>query len=84
MNPLPDDATLGELMHIILHGGSGNDWPIPYTVANSNWVINSNIGDLGLIYTDNDGKWHIDKYFCDANTPLTELGIEWTFGARPS
>ena len=79
---MPDDATLGELLNIILHGGNGNDWPIPYTGANSNWWIQSNIGNLAKIYTDNEGEWHIEDYCCDEHTPLKELGIEWTFGSR--
>lgn len=79
---MADDATLGELLNIILHGGNGNDWPIPYTGANSNWWIQSNIGNLAKIYTDNEGEWHIEDYCCDEHTPLKELGIEWTFGSR--
>ena len=78
---LPDHATIGELMHVLLHGGNGNDWPIPYTGANSAWVIKSNIGALGTIYTDRDGEWHI-KCGIDARTPLRALGLEWVFGDR--
>lgn len=79
---LQDNATLGELLHVILNGGSGNDWPIPYTGADSHWVIRSNIGSLARIYTDSAGEWHIDDYCCDEQTPLSELGITWTFGGR--
>ena len=79
---LQDNATLKELLHVILHGGSGNDWPIPYTGANSFWVIHSDIGDLARIFTDNNGEWHITDYCCDEQTPLKELGITWTFGDR--
>ena len=79
---MPDDATLGELLYIILHGGNGNIWPIPYTGANSNWWVQSNIGNLAKIYTDNDGEWHIEDYYCDAQTPLKDLGIKWTFGSQ--
>lgn len=77
---LQDSATLGELLHVILHGGNGNEWPIPYTGANSYWVIQSNVGDLARIYTDSDGKWHIDDYCCNEQTPLKSLGVIWTFG----
>ena len=28
---MPDDATLAELMHVLLYGGNGNTWPIPMT-----------------------------------------------------
>ena len=79
---LPDDATLGDLLHVILHGGNGNDWPIPYTGANSSWVIHSDVGDLAKIYTDSDGEWHICDHCCDEHTPLKDLGITWTFGGR--
>ena len=79
---MPDDATLGELLYIILNGGNGNGWPIPYTGANSNWWVQSNIGNLAKIYTDNDGKWHIGDYCCDEQTQLKDLDIKWTFGSR--
>ena len=79
---LKDDSTLGDLLHVILHGGSGNDWPIPYTGANSYWVIQSNVGNLAKIYTDSNGEWHIDDYCCDEHTPLNKLGVTWTFGDR--
>ena len=79
---LPDSATLGELLHVILYGGNGNDWPIPYTGANSSWVIHSDIGDLARIFTDSDGEWHICDCYCDEQTPLKDLGITWTFGGR--
>ncbi|MBQ7059106.1 MAG: hypothetical protein IJM83_07370 [Firmicutes bacterium] len=79
---LPDSATLGELLHVILHGGNGNDWPIPYTGANSNWIIQSNIGCLARIYTDGNGEWHISDYCYSEQTPLKELGVVWTFGGR--
>ena len=52
---MPDDALLRDLMHVALHGGNGNDWPIPYTGANSHWNIESNIGILAYIYTDKEG-----------------------------
>lgn len=58
---LQDNATLGELLHVILHGESGNDRPIPYTGANSSWVIHSDIGDLARIFTDSNGEWHTHR-----------------------
>jgi len=79
---MPDTATLGDLMHVILHGGNGNDWPIPYTGANSFWVIKSNIGNLADIFTDTEGEWHIVYLSGTENTPLKNLGIMWTFGDR--
>jgi len=79
---MPDTATLGDLMNVILHGGNGNDWPIPYTGANSFWVIQSNIGYLADIFTDTEGEWHIAYLAHPENTPLSCLGITWTFGDR--
>ena len=79
---MPDTATLGDLMQIILHGGNGTEWPIPYTGANSFWVIKSNIGNLADIFTDTEGEWHI-RYLANTDkTPLKPLGITWTFGDR--
>ena len=80
---MPDDSTLGELMETLLHGGHGNDWPIPYTGANSFWVIRSNIGDLADVYTDPEGEWHIRCSAFPGRTPLKTLGIQWTYGDRP-
>ena len=79
---MPDSATLGGLLVVILHGGNGNDWPIPYTGADSHWVIRSDRGKLAEIYTDSDGEWHTDCCMADPETPLLELGIEWVFGGR--
>ncbi len=77
---MPDAATLGDLMNVILHGGNGNDWPIPYTGANSFWRIQSNIGDLADIYTDKEGEWHIRYLAHTEETPLKDLGVTRTFG----
>ena len=77
---MDDDASVSDLMEILLHGGNGNDWPIPYTGANSYWVIKSNIGDLGNINTDSDGEWYIEYTSCSPDALLKDLGIEWVFG----
>ena len=79
---MPEDAALGELLQVLLHGGNGCDWPIPYTGADSCWVIRSNIGDLARIYTDGAGEWHTDCIGPDAGTPLRSLGLEWVRGDR--
>ena len=79
---MPDSATLGDLMNVILHGGNGNDWPIPYTGANSFWVIKSDIGILADIFTDTEGEWHIAYLARKENTPLKGLGITWILGDR--
>ncbi len=79
---MPDDADLGDLMDVILHGGRGNDWPIPFTGAHSYWVIESNIGDLANIWTDGAGYWHTGYIQFNSRTPLKSLGITSTFGRR--
>jgi len=79
---LPETASLGDLMHVILRGGNGNDWPIPYTGANSLWVIKSNVGNLAEIFTDQEGEWHTAYPSFTENTPLQSLGIMWIFGDR--
>ncbi|MBQ7568249.1 hypothetical protein IJT17_05525 [bacterium] len=79
---MPDDAVLGDLMRTVLRGGYGNSWPIPYTGANSHWVVKSNIGSLAKIYTDSEGVWHIEYLSRGKSTPLKGLGIEWLFGDR--
>ncbi len=79
---MPEDATLGALMRTVLRGGCGNTWPIPYTGANSYWIIKSNIGNLAEIYTDSAGEWHIKYFERGETTPLKGLGIEWVFGDR--
>ena len=78
---MPNTATLGDLINVIMHGGNGNDWPIPYTGANSFWVIRSDVGDLADIYTDEEGEWIIRYLTYDENAPLESLGITWIFGA---
>lgn len=79
---MPDDALLRDLMHVALHGGNGNDWPIPYTGADSHWIIESNIGNLAHIYTDNEGEWHTEYLGIAENARLSELGIASIFGDR--
>ena len=79
---LQDNAALRDLLHVILHGGCGNDWPIPYTGANSTWIIHSDIGNLARIFTDRDGEWHISDCCYDEATPLKEFGITWVFADR--
>ncbi len=80
---MPDDALLRDLMYVALHGGNGNDWPIPYTGADRHWIIESNIGNLAHIYTDKEGEWHTEYFGIAGNTRLSELGIVSIFGGRP-
>lgn len=80
---MPDDALLRDLIYVTLHGGHGNDCPIPYTGADSHWIIESNIGNLTLIYTDNECEWHTEYLDIAENARLSELGIISIFGGRP-
>lgn len=75
---LPDDAVLADLIQVILRGGCGNNWPIPYTGGNAYWAIESNIGILAYL-SDSDLVAYLD---IDKNTPLKDLGIVSTFGSR--
>ena len=78
---MPDTATLGDLIDVVMHGGNGNEWPIPYTGANSFWVIRSDIGNLADVYTDKDGEWIVSYLEYDERSPLKPLGITGVFGA---
>ena len=79
---MPDDAVLGDLIAVIMRGGRGNGWPIPYTGANSFWVIRSDAGDLADVYTDGEGEWVVKYLAHDEAAPLMDLGITRTCGAR--
>ena len=79
---MPDDALLRDLMHVILRGSNGNDWPLPYTGADSHWIIESNIGNLAHIYTDSEGEWHTKYLDIAEDARLDELGIASVFGRR--
>ena len=72
---LPDDAVLSDLMDVVLHGGNGNDWPIPW--GYHGWLIHSNIGKIAEVSSDFS---RIDYCVMDENLKLTDLGIEWVFG----
>ena len=75
---LNDDATMTDLFGCLLHGGNGNDWPIAYTGADSEWLIESDIGDLGNINTDSNGEWYY-IYSFSPDTLLKDLCIEWVY-----
>lgn len=77
---MPDDATLGDLIYVIMHGGNGNKWPVPYSGASYKWIIESNIGVLAEIFNDDDMKTQINYLAASENTSLSTLGIAWTFG----
>ena len=74
---MPDDATLGDLVGILLRGGNGNDWPIPQT-SEIGWTVCSNIGKIADVSADNKRvEYHISE-----KTRISALGIQWVFGAR--
>ena len=74
---MPDDATLAELMHVLLYGGNGNTWPIPMT--STCWNIYSNIGRIADILPE---KKQIDYLDRDSSEALSSLGIEWVYGGH--
>ncbi|MBP5607205.1 MAG: hypothetical protein J6X66_02910 [Lachnospiraceae bacterium] len=74
---IPDDATLGELIGVIMNGGNGNTWPIPST--STCWNLYSNIGRIADIIPD---KKQIDYINRDEGEPLSSLGIKWIFGGH--
>lgn len=75
---MPEDATLGDLIEVLLRGGNGNDWPIPMTSV-IGWAVYENIGKVADVSAD---KKRIVYCIADAQTKLLELGIEWVFGER--
>ena len=74
---MPDEATLGDLVGILLHGGNGNNWPIPQTSV-IGWEIYSNIGRIANVSAD---KKKVD-YCIPEKTRLSGFGIKWVFGER--
>lgn len=74
---MPDDATLGDLICVLLHGGNGNDWPIPMT-SMLGWVIYSNIGKLADVSADQKQI----VYNVPEESNISALGIRWVYGAR--
>ena len=77
---MPGDSTVKELVDAIIHGGYGNDWPIPHTGGDNYWEIQTNVGTLA--YLSGDKKRSYYPTF-NMDTPLKETGITSTFGARP-
>lgn len=76
---MPDDAVLEDLIYVILHGGCGNEWQIPYTGGHAMWAIKSNAGILAYVCDDAESVVYPDL---DKRTPLKSLGLVSTFGAR--
>ena len=76
---MPDDAVLEDLIYVILHGGCGNEWHIPYTGGHAMWAIESNVGILAYVCDDAELVLYTDL---DKRTPLISLGLVSSFGAR--
>ncbi len=74
---MSEDATLGDLVGVLLRGGNGNDWPIPQT-SEIGWTVYSNIGRIADVSAD---KKRVD-YHISENAGVSGLGVEWVFGAR--
>ena len=74
---MPDDATLHDLIYVLLHGGNGNDWPIPMT-SEIGWVIYSDIGKLADVSADEKQI----GYSFPEGSKISALGISWVYGAR--
>ena len=72
---MPDNATLGDLIEILLRGGNGNGWPIP--MNHDGWDIYSNIGKIADVSPD---QKHIEYCDEDGSSMLSSLGIKWVFG----
>ena len=49
----------------------------------SHWIIESNIGNLAHIYTDNEGEWHTEYLDIAGDARVNGLGITSFFGGRP-
>ena len=79
---ISEDSKLEDLMEVVLHGGNGNDRHLPYTGANSIWIIESNIGNLAKIYTDNTGEWNIEYIGFNKDMLLKDLDITYIYGNR--
>lgn len=74
---MPADATLGELIGVVMKGGNGNTWPIPIT--STCWNLYSNIGRIADIIPE---KKQIDYINRDEEEMLSSLGIEWVYGGH--
>ena len=74
---MPEDADLESLIGVLLHGGCGNDWPIPQTSV-IGWTVYSDAGRLAEISADEKQV----TYLLPKDTKLSDMGIRWVFGER--
>ena len=75
---LPDNATLKDLINVLLKGGCGNTWPIPQ-MSDIGWDIYTDIGKIAFVSADKTEITYLEN---DCNTPLTSLGITWVYAGR--
>ena len=74
---MPYDATLKDLVGVLLQGGNGNDWPVPQT-SSIGWVLFSNVGKIADVSADKQTiGCHVDE-----NSKLSALDIRWIFAGR--
>lgn len=73
---MPGDATLGDLMDIVRHGGNGNDWPV---TSGYEWDVYTNIGKLARISPQTEKVTYYEK---DGDVQLADLDIRWVYAAR--
>ena len=74
---MPDEATLGDLMRVVMHGGDGNTRPIPTT--STTWQIYTNIGMVAEIMPEKKEIHYIDH---DEKASLYSSGIIWVYGCH--
>ena len=74
---MPDNATLGDLIGVLLCGGNGNDWPVPQTSV-IGWTVYSDIGRVADVSADQK----LTDYHIPAGTGLAELQIAWVYAER--
>ena len=74
---MPDNATLGDLIDVLLRGGNGNGRPVPQT-SGTGWAVYSDIGKLADVSAD---KEQID-YTVPDGSRLSELRIAWVYAER--
>ena len=72
---MPEYAMLSDLIEVLLHGGNGCDWPIPWD--HDGWLIYSNIGNIAHVSGD---LKRVEYCGVQGSAELSGLGIEWVFG----
>lgn len=76
---MPDNATLSDLVHYILHTHFGNYSFIPYTGGGSLWVLTSNAGNLATVSDDQERIIYINFA---PTTLLKDIGVKEIYAKR--